>query len=178
MLSAGAAWITLSVAETDGKLAPLGSGIGVTTVVAGGLGTALALACGAADVVRGGTAVREGASLRLGGAATVVAGARGTGVGLGAATMVGLGLGVGRGAGPRTIGLSVSTGPCARGLAVGRAPGIEKSGKVCAAGTPGSSAATSAAAPLAVLTLPPNSRITRPICLLARALALPALNRK
>ena len=152
----------LSVAETGGRLDPLGTGRGVTISVAGGLGAALALACGEiAGTVRDGVAGREGATLRLGGAATGVAGARGTGVGLGTEAMVGLGLGVGRGAGPRTIGLSASTGPCERGLAVGRAPGIEKSGKVCADATTGTSTATSAAAPVAAPMLPPIFRISQ-----------------
>ena len=135
------------------------------------LGAALALGEGLIVVTgRTGDEVRAGVSLAFGRGTVVLVGALGRGVelgrgvGLGAATGAGPGLGVGRGAGLRMIGLSVSTGPCARGLAVGREPGIEKSGKVCAAAIQGScsanSAANSAAAPLAVPTLPPNSRIT------------------
>ena len=138
----------------------------------------LALGCGAADVIgRGsGAGLRVAAMRPLGGALIVVAGALGTGVGL--ATGTGLGAGVGRATGPRTIGLSASTGPCERGLLVGRAPGIEKSGKVWATETRGASAAASAAAPVAALTLPPIIRISQSILLRSGALAPLALKRK
>ena len=163
-LSAGAGWITLSVAATVDGLELLGSAVGGAGSGATGPGAMLALACGAAGVSgRGGGAVRAGAVRPLGGGLAEVAGALGTGVGL--ATGTGLGAGVGRTTGARTIGLSASTGPCERGLVVGRAPGIEKSGKVCAAATPGTSAAASAAAPVAAQTLPPIIRISRPVCL-------------
>ena len=165
MRSIGAGWITLSAAGAAGRLALLGSGKVVTGSIATGLGSVLSLGCGAAEVIgRGsGAGVRVAAVRPLGGALIVVAGALGTGVGLGAGT--GLGAGLGRATGPRTIGLSASTGPCDRGLLVGRAPGIEKSGKVCAAANPGTSAAASAAAPVAAPMLPPNFRITCPVCL-------------
>ncbi len=90
-----------------------------------GPGTLLSLARGEAEVIGrgGGVELRAGALRPIGGALVVFAGALGTGVGL--ATGAELGLGVGRGAGPRTIGFSVSTGPCERGSLVGRAPGIE-----------------------------------------------------
>ena len=176
-LSAGAGWITLSVAAIVAGLELLGSSVGGAGSVATGPGEVLALACGAAGVSgRGGGAVRVGALRALGGELVVVAGALGIGVGL--ATGTGLGAGVGRTTGARTIGLSASTGPCERGLVVGRAPGIEKSGKVCAAANPGKSAAASAAAPVAALTLPPIIRISQSILLRSGALAPLALNRK
>ena len=174
-LSGGTGWITLSVAAIMGGLELLGSGMGSAGSVATGPGAVLSLTGGAAaDAVRGGGAVRAGAVRLVGGA--LVEGALGTGVGLAIGT--GLGAGVGRAAGARTIGLSASTGPCERGLVVGREPGIEKSGKVCAAASPGTSAATSAIAPVAALTLPPIIRISQSILLRSGALAPLALNRK
>ena len=157
-----------SVGAAAGRLETFGCGVGVVIAAEpAALGAARARGAGLTAVAgRTGGAVRAGVSLALGRGTVVFAGAPGwgvalgRGVGLGDAIGAGLGLGVGRGAGPRMIGLSVSTGPCARGLAVGREPGIEKSGKDCAVATPGTSAASSAAAPLAVPTLPPNSRIT------------------
>ncbi len=150
----------------------------MTGSIATGPGTVLGLGCGAADAIgRGsGSGLRVAAVRPLDGALIVVAGALGTGVGL--ATGTGLGAGVGRATGPRTIGLSASTGPCERGLLVGRAPGIEKSGKVWATETRGASAAASAAAPVAALTLPPIIRISQSILLRSGALAPLALKRK
>jgi hypothetical protein len=109
---------------------------------------------GAASARGLGPVVRAGTEVPLG-APALVAGALGTGVGL--VTTIGLGVGVGR-TGARMIGLSVSTGPCERGLVVGRAPGIEKSGTdwVWATSVAGTSASPSAKAPVAALTVPPN----------------------
>ena len=89
------------------------------------------------------------------------------GVGVGLATGTGVGLGVGRGAGERMIGASVSTGPCARGSLVGRAPGILKSGTVCACAVnaTGANESPSAMALAAAFALPPNFRIDCSMCL-------------
>ena len=177
-LSVGAASITLSVAVIVVGLEPLGSGKGVTESLGAGPVTALALGCGETGVtVRGaGAELRAGTVRPIGGELDVVAGPLGTGLAL--ATGTGLGVGVGRTSGARTTGLSASTGPCERGLLVGRAPGSEKSGNVCAAAIPGTSAAASATAPVAALMLPPIIRISRSIPLRSGALAPPALNRK
>ena len=155
----------------------LGSGNGV---IAGALvlgdGAALA-ACAAPEVMRGAGAALRGAAL-VRGVGTGLTAALGAVVGL--ATGTGDGVGLGRGAGARMIGASASTGPCARGLLVGRPVGIEKSGTpcVCAAKAAGTSNSASAAAPVTVFALPPEFTIELSISVLARALAPHALNRK
>ena len=173
--SAGAGWITLPVGGIAGKLELPGSGTVVTGSATTGAGAVLGLDCGAA-VATGRGAARVGALRLVGGGLVVAVGALGTGVGL--ATGTGLGAGVGRTTGARTTGLSASTGPCERGLLVGRAPGIEKSGRVCAAASAGTSAAASAAAPVAAFAPPPIIRISQSILLRSGALAPLALNRK
>ncbi len=94
-------------------------------------------------------------------------GALGLAVGLatGTGAGVGAGVGAGRGLGERMIGASLSTGPCARGLLVGRELGIEKSGTDWAGAAAGASKSPSAKAPVAAFTLPPKSCIDRSIFL-------------
>ena len=126
-----------------------------------GLGAVLegATGCGAVAVRGSGAGARAGPELR--GAGTFVIGALGVGVGLAAGT--GVGVGLGRGAGVRIIGASLSTGPCARGLLVGRPLGIEKSGIDWASDIVGASKSPSAIAPVAAFALPPSFCINRSI---------------
>ena len=144
----------------------LGSGTGVSVSLAEPDGTAAgapeeATGAGAAAVRGNGAGGRAGVVPRGGGG--VVIGALGLGAGL--VTGTGAGLGTGRGVGERMIGASLSTGPCARGLLVGRELGIEKSGTDWAGAAAGASKSPSAIAPVAAFTLPPKSCIDRSIFL-------------
>ena len=155
---AGAGSIALVGAGAAGSPEVLGSGAGVSVSLAGPDGApdeATGAGAGAAVVRGNGASGRAGAVPRSAGAE--VMGALGVAVGLAAGT--GAGLGEGRGAGERMIGASLSTGPCARGLLVGREVGIEKSGTDCAGADPDASKSPSAIAPVAAFTLPPKSCI-------------------
>ena len=147
-----------SVKLAVGAAMLLGCGRGVTGWV---VGPGAVLAAGwSAVVVRGsGAGARAGPVMRGDGAA--VTGALGTWVGLAEGT--GVGTGLGRGTAVRIIGASLSTGPCARGLLVGRPLGIEKSGIVWPGASAGVSNSPSATAPAAALALPPNFCINRSI---------------
>jgi hypothetical protein len=178
-LSTGGGSIVLIDGALPGAMVLLGNGMGVIPGwVVLGEGTALA------PVLGGGAAVARGAwtgprtALVWRGAGAAAVGALCVMVGL--ATGTGAGVGLGRGTTVRMIGASLSTGPCARGLLVGREDGIEKSGTlcVCAATTPGTSNTASAAAPLAAFVLAPEPVIDLPMVARDRALALRALNRK
>jgi len=149
-----------SVRLLGGGAMLLGCGKGATGwVVVLGVKLAVAAGCGAVVVRGSGAGARAGPVLRGLGAA--VAGALGTGAGLADGT--GVGTGLGRGTGVRMIGASLSTGPCARGLLVGRPLGIEKSEIDWAGASAGASKSPSAKAPAAAFALPPNFCIDRSI---------------
>ena len=165
----------------------VGTGPGTVLLLGSGNGVivgALVLGEGAALVIGAGTGAMRGAGAPLRGAAVVRGAAAGPVAALGAlvglATGTGDGVGLGRGTGARMIGASASTGPCARGLLVGRDDGIEKSGTdcVCAAKAPGTRSSASAAAPVIAFALPPKFTIKLSMIALVGALALHALNRK
>ena len=155
---AGAGSIALVGAGAAGSPDVLGSGTGVSVSLTGPDGTtdeAAGFGAGAAVVRGNGASGRAGAVPR--GAGAEVIGALGVAVGLAAGT--GAGLGEGRGAGERMIGASLSTGPCARGLLVGREVGIEKSGTDWAGAAADASKSPSVKALVAAFTLPPKSCI-------------------